>query len=60
MCALPSVAEAASLIADPARAAMLIALTDGRAMPAGELYGYAAAIVMTQVLRQCRGDLPSD
>jgi DNA-binding transcriptional ArsR family regulator len=40
---LPSVAEAASLIADPARAAMLIALVDGRALPAGEL-AYCAGV----------------
>jgi DNA-binding transcriptional ArsR family regulator len=40
---LPSVAEAASLIADPARAAMLMALVDGRAMPAGEL-AYSAGV----------------
>lgn len=37
MSTLPSVAGTASLIADPARAAMLIALVDGRALPAGEL-----------------------
>ncbi len=40
---LPSVAEAASLIADPARAAMLMALVDGRALPAGEL-AYSAGV----------------
>ena len=40
---LPSFAGVASLIADPARAAMLIALLDGRALPAGEL-AYAAGI----------------
>jgi DNA-binding transcriptional ArsR family regulator len=40
---LPSVAEAAALIADPARAAMLIALVDGRALPAGEL-AYCAGV----------------
>ena len=40
---LPSFAGIASLIADPARAAMLIALLDGRALPAGEL-AYAAGI----------------
>jgi DNA-binding transcriptional ArsR family regulator len=34
---LPSVAGVASLIADPARALMLIGLVDGRALPAGEL-----------------------
>ena len=39
----PSVAAAAFLIADPARAAMLTALVDGRARPAGEL-AYAAGV----------------
>ncbi|WP_298215695.1 helix-turn-helix transcriptional regulator [Acidocella sp.] len=39
----PNVASAASLIADPARAAILMALTDGRARPAGEL-AYAASV----------------
>jgi DNA-binding transcriptional ArsR family regulator len=43
MSQLPSVAGVASLIADPARAAMLIALVDGRALPAGEL-AYAAGV----------------
>ena len=37
------VSSTAFLIADPARAAMLIALTDGRALPAGEL-AYAANV----------------
>jgi DNA-binding transcriptional ArsR family regulator len=40
---LPSVAGVASLIADPARAAMLMALLDGRALPAGEL-AYAGGV----------------
>lgn len=39
----PSIAFAASLIGDPARAVMLIALLDGRARPAGEL-AHAAGI----------------
>jgi DNA-binding transcriptional ArsR family regulator len=39
----PNVSAAASLIADPARAAMLIALVDGRALPAGEL-AYASGV----------------
>ena len=43
MTLLPSFARVASLIADPARAAMLIALLDGRALPAGEL-AHAAGI----------------
>lgn len=37
------VSSTAFLIADPARAAMLIALVDGRALPAGEL-AYAAGV----------------
>jgi DNA-binding transcriptional ArsR family regulator len=37
MFAEPNVAAPASLIADPTRAAMLSALLDGRALPAGEL-----------------------
>lgn len=40
---LPNVTSAAFLIADPARAAMLIALVDGRARPASEL-AFAAGI----------------
>ncbi len=40
---LPSVAEVASLSADPARALMLIGLVDGRALPAGEL-AYSAGV----------------
>ena len=40
---LPSVAGVADLIADPARAAMLMALVDGRALPAGEL-AYSAGV----------------
>jgi DNA-binding transcriptional ArsR family regulator len=39
----PNVSAAAALIADPARAAMLIALLDGRALPAGEL-AYASGV----------------
>ncbi len=39
----PNVAAVASLIADPARAAMLTALFDGRALPAGEL-AYASGV----------------
>jgi DNA-binding transcriptional ArsR family regulator len=33
----PDVAKTAAMIADPSRAAILIALSDGRALPAGEL-----------------------
>ncbi|MBP0578938.1 helix-turn-helix transcriptional regulator [Labrys sp. LIt4] len=40
---IPDFAFAASLVADPARALMLTALLDGRALPAGEL-AYAARI----------------
>ena len=43
MSVLPSVAGTASLIADPARAAILMALVDGRAVPAGEL-AYCAGV----------------
>jgi DNA-binding transcriptional ArsR family regulator len=39
----PNVAAVAALIADPARAAILAALLDGRARPAGEL-AYAAGV----------------
>jgi len=39
----PNVATVAALIADPARAAMLTALLDGRALPAGEL-AYASGV----------------
>ncbi len=39
----PNVSTVASLIADPARAAMLSALLDGRALPAGEL-AYASGV----------------
>ena len=43
MSSLPSVAGTASLIADPARAAMLTALVGGCALPAGEL-AYCAGV----------------
>lgn len=44
MCHLPNyVSSIAFLIANPARTAMLIALVDGRALPAGEL-AYAAGV----------------
>jgi len=43
MYAYPAVSSAAFLIADPTRAAMLMALADGRAQPAGEL-AYAAGV----------------
>ena len=33
----PDVASIAALIGDPSRAAILLALPDGRALPAGEL-----------------------
>ncbi|NTF44367.1 helix-turn-helix transcriptional regulator [Rhizobium rhizogenes] len=39
----PNIASAAALIADPARAMMLVALLDGRARPAGEL-AYCAGV----------------
>lgn len=43
MCAQPNIASTAFLIADPARATMLMALVEGHALPAGEL-AYAAGI----------------
>jgi DNA-binding transcriptional ArsR family regulator len=43
MLAHPNLAAVASLIAEPARAAMLLALLDGRVRPAGEL-AYAAGV----------------
>ena len=43
MCAQPNIASTAFLFADPARASMLMALVDGRALPAGEL-AYAAGV----------------
>lgn len=43
MSALPSFSATAFLLADPARAAMLTALLDGRALPAGEL-AYASGV----------------
>ena len=39
----PNIASTAFLIAEPARASMLMALADGRALPAGEL-AYAAGV----------------
>lgn len=39
----PAITNAAALIADPARAAMLLMLVDGRARPAGEL-AYGAGV----------------
>jgi DNA-binding transcriptional ArsR family regulator len=39
----PNISEVASLMGDPARAAMLAALVDGRALPAGEL-AYASGV----------------
>jgi DNA-binding transcriptional ArsR family regulator len=43
MPAQPNIASTAFLIADPARASMLMALADGRALPVGEL-AYAAGV----------------
>jgi DNA-binding transcriptional ArsR family regulator len=47
MSVLPSVAGTASLIGDPARVAMLLALVDGRALPAGELAFSAGVTAQT-------------
>ena len=38
----PDVARIAALIGDPSRAAILLALSDGRALPAGELARHAS------------------
>lgn len=43
----PNIAATAGLIADPARAAILIALMDGRARPAGELASRAGVTAQT-------------
>lgn len=43
MCPQPNIASTAFLIADPARATMLMALVAGRALPAGEL-AFAAGV----------------
>ncbi|HZS83067.1 MAG TPA: helix-turn-helix transcriptional regulator [Stellaceae bacterium] len=37
----PNIAAVAALIGDPARAAIQLALADGRALPAGELAAFA-------------------
>jgi DNA-binding transcriptional ArsR family regulator len=47
MSALPSFSATAFLLADPARAAMLTALLDGRALPAGELAYSSGATAQT-------------
>jgi len=56
----PNIALAASLIADPARAVMLYALLDGRALPAGEL-AYAASVTAqtasSHLAKLCDGGL---
>jgi DNA-binding transcriptional ArsR family regulator len=43
----PDVAATAALIGDPSRAAILLALMDGRALPAGELARYARISAQT-------------
>lgn len=47
MCPQPNISSVAFLIADPARAAMLMALFDGRALPAGELAHAAGVTAQT-------------
>ena len=47
MCPQPNISSVAFLIADPARAAMLMALSDGRALPAGELAHAAGVTAQT-------------
>ena len=56
----PNVAAVAALIADPARAIMLMALMDGRALPAGELAfaaGVAASTASAHLARLVDGRL---
>jgi len=47
MCPQPNISSVAFLIADPARAAMLMALFDGHALPAGELAHAAGVTAQT-------------
>ncbi|AMO96566.1 bacterial regulatory, arsR family protein [Collimonas fungivorans] len=47
MCPQPNISSVAFLIADPARAAILMALFDGRALPAGELAHAAGVTAQT-------------
>jgi DNA-binding transcriptional ArsR family regulator len=52
----PDIARIAALIGEPARAAMLLALGDGRALPAGELAAHAevSASTASEHLRRMR------
>jgi len=62
MLRLPEFSVTASLIGDPARAAMLTALLDGRALPAGELAaagGIAAQTASSHLARMLDGGLLS-
>src|SRR5437763_1530873 len=47
MSAEPDIARIAGLLGDPARAAMCLALVDGRALPAGELARRAGVSAQT-------------
>ena len=56
----PDVASVAALIGDPSRAAMLTALADGRALPAGELAaaaGLSLSGASAQLARLTEGGL---
>lgn len=51
----PDVAATAALIGDPSRAAILMALADGRALPAGELGSLRASLTAD---RECSSEPP--
>jgi DNA-binding transcriptional ArsR family regulator len=58
----PDIARTAALIGDPSRAAILLALMDGRALPAGELARYAkisAPTASSHLDRLFKGNLVS-
>jgi DNA-binding transcriptional ArsR family regulator len=58
--AKPDIASVAALIGDPARAAMLTALADGRSLPAGELAavaGLSLSGASAQLARLAQGGL---
>jgi DNA-binding transcriptional ArsR family regulator len=58
----PDIAATAALIGDPSRATILLALMDGRALPAGELARYAkvsAATASSHLDRLFKGNLVS-
>src|SRR3954452_11676169 len=60
MCSEPGIARVAALIGDTGRAAMLTALADGRALPAGELAaaaGLSASAASAHLARLVDGGL---